>query len=260
MTLKRLALSLVLLFALLPTFAQQPVATNAVARDPQAVAVIQQALAAMGPFLPSDSTATGTITIATGTQSTQGTIRILTKGTTESLVQTATPSATNSVIFSNGLANQVVGSTTTSFPEELIVTSQAAEFPTPLLAALINDPNTSFQYIGVETSNGQTLQHVRTWNTFASQPDWQAVSSFSTRDIWIDSSGLPVRISYVRRAAHGAVGGMAVDFYFSNYHMVQGLLYPMTIQKSLNGTPAATITIQSVSFNVGLSDSDFPVQ
>jgi hypothetical protein len=260
MYLRRLVFSFSLLVAVFPAFAQQPVATNAVTRDAQAVAIFQQALTVLGSPLPADSTATGSIAIGNGTQSTQGTIRILTKGNSESLVQIATPSATNSVIFSNGLANGVAGTAITSLPEELIVTSQAAEFPTPLLAALLSDPNTSFQYIGVETESGQTLQHIRTWDTFASNPDWQPVSSFSTRDIWIDTSGLPARISYIRRAAHGAVGGMALDFYYTNYQTFQGSLYPTTIQKSLNGTPWATITIQSVSFNTGLSDSNFPVQ
>ena len=64
----------------------------------------------------------------------------------------------------------------------------------------------------------------------------------------------------VRRPAHGAVAGVAVDVFYSNYQNSSGILYPSNIRKSLNGTPWATITIQSIAFNTGLTDSDFPVQ
>jgi hypothetical protein len=259
MLLKRLVLVASVLFFAFPSHAWQT--ATAPTRDPQSIAILQRSIINMGSTLPADSVASGSVEIVAGSQATQGTVRILTRGTAQSLVQITTPDASQTCIYSNGRANELTGATVTVLPLELVVTSQAADFPIPFLAALLNDPDTSFQYVALEASNGLSLHHIQAWDSFASQPTLQALADFSLRDIWIDaSSGLPQRISYVRRPAHGAVAGVAIDLFYSNYQNSSGRLYPSTIQKSLNGTPWATITIQNVAFNTGLTDSDFPVQ
>jgi hypothetical protein len=259
MILKRLALLSWVILAFPSAYAQQP--PIAPTKDPQAISILQQSVKIMASTIPSDSVASGNIQIVAGSQTTPGTILILTRGYTQSLVQLTTPEMTSEVIYSNGQANEIAAGAVNVLPLELVVITQAPEFPIPVLLALLNDPDTSFQYIGLEATNGLSLQHVRTSDSFASRPDLQPLSSFSTRDIWIDaSSGLPQRISYVRRPAHGAVAGVAIDVFYSNYQTSSGVLFPSTIQKSLNGTPWATISIQSMAFNTGLTDSDFPVQ
>jgi hypothetical protein len=229
--------------------------------DPQAVAVLQQSVKAMGGTVPSDSVAAGSVTTVDGSQTSQGTIRILTKGTAQTLVQMTMPDATRTTIYSNGQANDLTDSTVNVLPMELVVTSQAPEFPLPFIGALLNDPDTSFQYVGLETANGQSLYHVKAWDSFASNPNLQSLSTFSTRDIWIDSaSGLPQRISYIRKPAHGAVAGAAVDVFYSNYQNFSATLYPSTVQKWINGVPRETTSIASVSLNTGLTDASFPIQ
>jgi hypothetical protein len=87
------------------------------------------------------------------------------------------------------------------------------------------------------------------------------LASFSTTDFWLDpSSGLPLKIAYSRRAGGGAVPAIPVAVSFSNYTNVNGVLYPFQINKSFNGTPWQTITIQSVSFNTGLTAAQFQVE
>jgi hypothetical protein len=259
MLLKRLALLPCVLAVGFASNAQQTSTT--VTQDPQAITVLQQSIKTMGSTLPSDSVATGSVQTVAGSQTSQGTIRILTRGSAESLVQMTMPDATRTTIYANGQANELIGAAVTISPLELVVTSQAADFPIPLFVGLLNDPDTSFQYVGLESSNGASLHHIQTWDSYASQPGLQSLSSLSTRDIWIDAnSGLPQRISYVSHPAQGAVVGTSIDVFLSNYQNSSGVLYPSTIQKSLNGTPWASITIQSVAFNTGLSDSSFPIQ
>jgi hypothetical protein len=235
-------------------------AVSAQSRDSQAVTILQNSLKAMGGSAPSDSTATGTLTTVAGGQTSQGTIQVLTKGLGETSIQFAQPNETSTTVYSGGLASQIVGTTNTNLPLESAVTCQAAEFPLALLAALLNDPDTSFQYIGLETVSGQALYHIQAWDSFASQPAIQDLSSLSTRDIWINpSSGLPQRISFTRYAAQGEAG-IRTDVFYMSYVNSSGVLYPAAIAESLNGTPWATITIQTVLLNTGLTDSQFPVQ
>src|SRR5215475_7395276 len=80
--------------------------TTAPQRDPQAVTLLQQSVSVMG-VPPSDSTATGSVTIVAGSLTQQGTVTILTKGSTETSIQFQVPSNPWTVVFANGQANKV---------------------------------------------------------------------------------------------------------------------------------------------------------
>lgn len=260
MNLKLLVITSYFLFGTYSVAPQQTPVTPT--RDPQALTILAQSVSAMGATTPLDSMATGSIAVVSGSLTQSGTIRVLTKGTAETSVQMTMPDETRTIIFANGQADDVAGDTVSTLPLELVVTSQAADYPVPFITALLNNPDMSYQYVGLENSDGQSLQHIKVWDTFASQPALQSLASFSLRDIWIDAvSGLPQRISYVQKPAQGATPSVAMDVFYSNYQAFSGGgLYPLTIQKSVNGTPWAWISIQNVSFNEGLTDSSFPIQ
>lgn len=251
----------VLLFVSILVLSRGLAAQQTPQRDAQAVAILQQSLVAMGGTVPTDSVATGTITVVAGSTSETGTIRILSRGVDQSAEQIQTTAGNRAVIYSRGFANEVRGTTVKSLQLELVVTSQSPDFPLPLLAAALNNPDIALQYIGLETLAGVPVQHIRFWNSFGSQPTLKHLAGFSIRDVWLDAgTGLPRKLGYDRRAASGAEPRIALAVFFSDYRNVGGVVYPFRIQKSLNGTPWTTITIGSVAFNTGLTDADFPVQ
>jgi hypothetical protein len=253
---------LILVFGLssqtIPALAQTTTTTPT--QDPQAVTVLQQSVVAMGTTVPSDSTATGRITTLAGSLTENGTITILTRGTDQTSEQIQTPHG-STVVYSQGQASGVAGSTPTPLPMERAVTSQCPQFPLVLVIGALNNADTSYKYFGLETLDVGSVHHIQIWNSFASTPKLQAMAKFSVKDIWIDAkSGLPQKISYTQRDGGGATPGIAIEVFFSDYRNVGGVLYPFSIQESMNGTPWATITIQSVILNTGLTDSNFPVQ
>jgi hypothetical protein len=251
----RLSVAAVLL--LVPACAS---AQSAPSRDPQALAVLQQAITAMGGSAPNDSTATATINTSSGAATDTGTVVVMTRGNDQTSEQMQTGSATVTLVYSQGTAAQVQGETVTPIPMESAVTSQSADFPLPLLVGMLNDPDSAYAYIGLETLNGANAHHIQLWTTFASVPSLTAIATFSVRDIWLDvASGLPLRISYEDHLGQGASSSVAFDVMFSNYAAVNGVQYPFLITKSVNGTPWATITITNVVFNTGLTDTNFPV-
>lgn len=239
-----------------PTPQQQPV------RDAEASTLLQNAITAMGgQNAPSDSQATGTIDLVAGSQNDSGTVTILTRGTAQTSEQIAAQYTQRTVIFSNGQANLVKVTGVVTLPLELVATSQCPDFPLPLLVGEVNNPDWSIQYVGLETLNGSSVQHIRLWNTYYSNPPFQGISGFTTQDLWLDAtSGLPQELSYIRRAGSGDAPSIEVQVYYSSYVNQGGVLYPFQIQKSFNGTPWVTITIQAVAFNVGLTDANFPIQ
>lgn len=247
-----------LLFLAIPIQAQQ--ISPPAPRDATAISLMQKAASAMATAIPNDSSATGSLTIVEGTSTQNGTFQFLTRGTAETAEQITLPSEQRVVIFSSGNAKEVRGSNTNTPPLEESITDQYEDFPLPFLLSVLNNTDSAYQYIGQETLNGESVQHVKTWDTFASNSHLQQLAPFSTRDIWFDStSGLPVKIAYVRQAGEGNVPKFPVELLFSTYTTVNGVQFPFQIHKSYNGTPWETISIQSVSFNTGLTDANFPV-
>jgi hypothetical protein len=262
---KRFALSgsglaLLLLAVSAPVSYAQTSSQNLV-RDPHALALLQASAAAMGKTLPSDSIATGTITTVAGPTTDTGTVKILTKGTSETAVETQMASGSNwSIIYANGEANKVDGTGNVSLPLEQVASSQSNYFPLPVISGILTNPDACYQYVGLETLNGTSAQHVRVWNSFNSTADMQFLSAFTVLDIWLDAtSGLPSQVSFISRSGGGSTPKIQMTVSYSSYQNVNGVLYPNQIQQSVNGTVWATVTIQSVVFNSGLSDASFPV-
>src|SRR5262249_33624214 len=167
-------------------------AATAAERDDHAVALLQGAVHAMGATTPSDSVAVGNVTSVAGSATSTGSVRILTRGTSQTLEQIALPKSTTTLTYSGGLAGQTVKSVTTNLPLELAASSQSVFFPLPFFAGALANPDVSIQYVGLETLNQESVQHIRLQNSFASRPKLQFLTDFTITDLWLDaSSGLP---------------------------------------------------------------------
>jgi hypothetical protein len=87
------------------------------------------------------------------------------------------------------------------------------------------------------------------------------LATFSVRDIWLDAqSGLPLKIAYEQRDAQGAADRILFEVTYSDYRSVGGNVFPFRMEKAINGTTWATITILTVAVDTGLSDSQFVIQ
>lgn len=262
-----LAALLLLAFALTPrtVAAQQsspdPTSPTPPVRDPQAASILTRAVTAMGGAPPADSVATGTVTIVAGSTTENGDIRIITRGADQSAEQIHLSGETDSVIYSRGQANEVVRGATKVSSLELAASSASPDFPLPILAAALNDADVSVQYVGQETLDTAATLHIRFWNTYASKRGMEVLSEFTTKDLWVDAtSGLPRKLAFERREGRGAAQHIRIEVSYSNWQSIGGFLYPHTIEKSWNGTPWATITVQNVAFQNGLGDGDFPIE
>ncbi len=233
-------------------------------RDPQAVAILQAAAAAMGGTVPNDSVATGSVVIVAGSKTDTGTIRILTRGTNQTAELIQISDGTRTLIYSRGQAAERDSASSKRQSLELSASSQSPNFPLPVLAGALSDPDAAFQYLGQEALLGFPVHHIRFWKTFPANPRLAHLAEFSKKDIWIDvGSLLPRKVYFQRfegRASRGPSPGIRFEVSFLNYRSINGVLYPFRIEKSLNGTPWVTITVQTVIFNTGLTEADFPLR
>lgn len=252
------AQALLALLLLSPTTHAQHATSGSVPRDSQAVAVLQTSLSAMGGTVPSDAVATGVVVTVAGSETETGTIRVATRQLDQSREDIRTPTRIRSVIFSKGLASRGLDSTMESLSLQLAASSQSPLFPSVLIVGALSDPDVAIQYVALEETDSAKVHHVRFWNSFASNPDLQTLAELTVRDLWVDTvSGVPVKLAFDHRDGGEAAPRIPVAVFYGDYKSTGGLLIPFAISRWFNGTPWQTITIQQVSLNVGLTDSDF---
>src|SRR5439155_23511481 len=100
-----------------PLFSQQTPTT--VTRDQQALALAQQSVTAMASTTPTDSSASGSITIVEGSTTQNGSIQILTLGTAQTSETLTLPSGKRAIVYSNGDPRETNGSQSIIPPLEL---------------------------------------------------------------------------------------------------------------------------------------------
>lgn len=229
-------------------------------RDPQALAVLQQSFAAMGGGIPNDVVAVGSVSIAAGASTDAGTVRIRVRGFDQSVEELQMPQGTLKRTYSRGRAADHEGKRL-SF--EAALSSQSVAFPSQIIAQALSDAETSFEYVGLETSaDGVQAHHVRFWRTFATSEKLRPLSPLSTKDLYIDAAtSLPARLAYEQRDSHGP-GAVVfhVDVVYSDYRTVGGLVFPFRGERFLNGTSWIVTDLKAISLNTGLSDLDFKVR
>jgi hypothetical protein len=260
MRVARLVLSFLLIPSASPRVNSQQ-STSAQQRDPQAIALLQSSVRAMGGNVPLDSVANGTVLQTAGSLSTTGNIRILTRGTEQTSDDIQWPNCTDSNVYSSQRSVRVACGNSSALSMEEAATNQGAYSPMMLIAHFLNESDSAIQLVRLEVVSGKNTAHLRLSETYSSSAVLQRVAPFSVRDLWLDTStALPVQLQYVQSTGQGSADQHRTFLLqYSTYQSANGYGYPSTIQVRLNGVPWRTIAVTSLSLNTGLTDGDFPV-
>jgi hypothetical protein len=266
----RLLTILCLLTCFLPSaVAQTPVSspTVTVTRDPQAISLLQQSVAAMlNGTQVTDISMSGTAIHFAGSDNDTGTVILQAKGTTESKVAITLAGNTTTELRSfqdgaeTGTSTGTDGkSQTTAFHN--CFTDSAWFFPAlSSVASAVANQGMNASYVGAETVNGISVQHVRVWQSIAS-PDEAAVTLIahvSTMDWYLDgTSGLPMLARFTTHPTDNASLDQQAEVRFANYQAISGVMVPLHIQRLLNNALAFDFTFASATLNSGLPDSTF---
>jgi hypothetical protein len=261
MTRRRLVLSFCLVFAVFPTFAQQPVATNT-----QAVALASSALAALnGTTQVSDVTLTGTGTRTVGADVESGNFTLKALGDYQSRLDFVESAGTLSEVFnlsSNTPQGFWLGTDGTQHPvaSHNCLAGEVWFFPSLSVLAQASSTNYTALYVGLETKNGVSVQHIQIvpQSSAVSAVSNQMLAQIATTDVYLDSSSyLPVAIAFSTHPDDNANLNIPVEIDFSNYQNVQGVSIPFHVQKLMNGSLLLDLTVQSAQVNTGLTSAVF---
>lgn len=226
--------------------------------DPQAVNIATQATAAMtGGTAISDATLSGNVTRIAGSDTENGTATFYAKGQWESRVDLALNGGSRKEVrnsapgYSQGQWVDPDG-TAHAFSPNNCSTDAVWFFPALSSLAAVNNPNLGLSYIGLESLNGTSVQHLRS--------EW-AGDDLSSMDFYLDANSLlPVQISFNAHADNNANINIPVQILFSSYQPVNGALVPFHVQEWLNGSLLLDFVVSGATINSGLSDSLFVLQ
>jgi hypothetical protein len=261
MTLKRLAVSLCLLFFPVSAHSQQ-----AAVQNPQAVTLAMQAMSALtGTTQINDVTLTGTATRTAGSDIESGSITLKALGTADGRLDLSLTNGTRTEIrnSSNGVPQGFwigLDATVHSMANQNCFTDAVWFFPASTVLSQVSNPNLAISYVGQETRNGLAVQHIRFSMQFptVSSDIANSMTLLTVTDIYLDStSSLPVAVLFNAHPDTDAGTNIPIEVDFSNYQLVQGAQIPFRIQKLMNGTLFLDLTIQAAVLNSGLNSSAF---
>jgi len=236
-----------------------------ITRDPQAIAVAQAAFTAMGG--PSafvgyqDSVALGTLTIYAGGTPVPHSIRMKSKGTHETRVETQMPTGTNTRIMNQGQAAiQKPDGTVQVLASNNLVGARVAHVPLLSLLSEYQNSNISLTYQGTAQVNGHTTSVIAVSYVPSTDPTAGQFFAAVTKTLfYVDqATGLVDKIQYENyEEGNSQQYHRTIEDYFDGYQMVNGIAVPFHQSTYAVGKLEADLILTSVTFNVGLSDSDF---
>jgi hypothetical protein len=237
--------------------------------DPQAVALANLALSALtNGVAVSDVTLSGNATWIAGSDKETGPATLQAKGAGESRIDLKVSGGTRTEVHNDTPGSPQGESiapdgTVQPWPQHNCWINGGWFFPALSILAATPDPSVIFTYVGVESRDTGSVQHLRAYRYLASKkPGLVAlVTSLSTEDIYLDSTSFhPVAFIFNTHPDDDEATNISVEIDFSDYQLVSSAQIPMHVQKLINGGLAVDIAVTNAVVNSGLSDDLFAIQ
>jgi hypothetical protein len=245
------------LLACTTLFAQQTsTPTSAATKDPQAVAIVQGTVAAMGGVQAllqyQDSLCSGTITLKFGSNLATYPITFKSKGLQQTRVETQLPKGTLIRIANQGQGVIVRpdGSIKALWANNTI-SERVNHLPLFSILAEYSNDNISLSYKGVAAIQGQSDDMVEVEILSNNQDPIQTVFFIN------QSNGLVDKIQSISFNEGDSKAAVNEELYLSDYRLVSGIQVPFIQILFVDGKAHSQVDLTSAAFNVGLLDSEF---
>ncbi len=235
-----------------------------IAKDTQAVTIAQTAIGAMGGtsalFGYQDGQATGSLTVYAANPAATYPVVLKCKGTQETRVEIQKPTGTNVRIVNQG---QGVIERSNGTVVRLMMNNTIAERVghIPILSILGEylSANVSLQYQGAAQVNGQNATVIVVSYIPATDAVQGPVFAAMTQTLfYVDqATSLIDKIQYTNYDENNSDSNQKVEVYLSSYQTVNGIYVPFHQTTYTDGTLYSDLVINGITFNVGLSDSEF---
>jgi hypothetical protein len=264
----QLALVFVLFFAILPVSlsAQQSASvpsTITPQRDPQAVAILQKAIAAAGGLQAiqavNDFEAQGAIKYPAVLHEPVGQVKIQGRGIDQVRMDVQVPEGTRSLVLNHGegsfkdLNSTAKVAASSGFHIGLLI------FPLPAAIAALADSNADIILEGTVEVNGTSIYKIKIVRAAPVGLERVAnIRQLRASEIFVDSTSfMIVRLAHPFYPQASGSSVLTREVTFGNFQQLNGVAFPHSIAEKIAGQPSWEISINWLKFNVGLTDSTF---
>lgn len=254
-------LSLVCVFSV-PLLAQQgtPLPT-ALTRDPQAVAILRNSFAALGSGNANaiqDTVIQATLTAPPSQGGGTGTATFKTKGT-KIRSDASSGGKTGTAIFNNGREYRSAEQGLRQAHSANADHKRIEHLPALMLMQELARNDFSAAYVGEETLEGRTVQHVRLFRVSTRNAAVDAtLTKNSELNIFVDAqSSRIVKISFPYVSENDLRQSLPMEILYDDYRVINGIAIPFHQRYFYNGEPAGELQFTSVAVNQGIPDSVF---
>jgi hypothetical protein len=240
--------------------------TATAARDPQALSLLGQSLAAMTKGRPiQDIKLQAQVTRIAGSETDTGSAVLQAGAYDKSNINLACSSGQRSEIRNGigGLWSAASAADDQNHPIAMhnALTAAAWFSPALVIQTWIQDSSFSLSYVGLEDHDGSELQHIRTSRNlpFSGNSDIATeLAQLTAMDIYLDSKSLlPVTLEFNTHPDADSRRDLPVQVTFGNYEVSDGLKAPSRIQSLLQNSLLLDLTVTSTSANAGVAPSQF---
>jgi outer membrane lipoprotein-sorting protein len=239
--------------------------TFEIVKDPKATIIAQTAVTAMGGnsgiLSYQDSMATGTLTLDQGGHPTTFPIMLKSKGTHETRIEVQTPNGIRVRILKEGRAAlQKPDGTVQTLATNNSVGERVGHIPLLSLLAEYQSSDTSVTYEGTAQVNGHLANVVAVcFVPRKGLTEGRIFASITKTLFYVDqATGMVDKVQYENyEEGNLQQYHQTMEEYFTQYKNVNGIAVPFHQVTYAGGKLEADLVLTSVTFNVGLSDSDF---
>ncbi|MHB8652642.1 MAG: hypothetical protein ACYDA9_02055 [Terriglobia bacterium] len=246
----------IVVVTLLPLFLGTSQAQTVPQRDPAAVAIVQNAVSAMGGGAAvaavTDATVNGTITSTPGSSTKSGTL-LLIDAPPEFRTEVQTDAGTSLFVSGHGQPASQRHGVVSSLMPHLALANPPFHLPAVLLLRELNNSQYSIKAEGRVTVGNTVAEKVHI------SLDTDSVTSLVTPQDWYFDSrtGLPLRVE------HRLPDNLRPEIFtpaaeeFSDFRQVAGILVPFRMVAYEDGAQIAVIGVSTVTFNSGVTPGSF---
>jgi hypothetical protein len=240
-------------------------------KDPQAITILNQAVAALGGAVAigaiRDYSGTGTLTFhQSTTQQLEGTVSISGLGLDEFRMDSNLSTGTRSFSIAQGRTNRKREDGTISHfpPTGPVPSSDAFPYVTPIfpsgigfpneeLLAAINNGQLGVSYKGVAQLDGRPVYDIEVQRIVLTQPrPADPMAEYNVLDLFIDAS-----TNQLLMARDHVPNHVVHQIQYSDYRLVSTILVPFSITEEMAGQKTWDVRLSQFRFNTGLVDTNF---
>jgi len=243
----------------------QTTAPVTVTKDPQAVAMMTQMMAATGwnlSSLPSDAVLSGTIT-RYGPSQAQTSLSLMMETTGPSQVRFSVNDGTKvtTTIINSGAGAVITPTSTSALPAHTAMCLRPTHLPFFAGLSAWADPTVSLTYNGTDIVNGQPTYRIGLRRPYASGDSMgKLIARASWLDVWISQqSTLPVQIAYEQIGTDNPNAAMVQTAQFSDFRSIGGLLVAFHEEVYAQTRHLYSLQASTIQLNVGVPATDFTI-